>query len=265
MAEKGSPSSIKRKPVQPPRPLVYVLEDNACSPSPILPHTFCIRLPRSVLDLRNGLEGHNVYNPRLPPALHIRAAANVVRSSGDDSQPGETTTFIVPMTMATSTEHATQLPSTSTFSFSAPFPLSASTSVSSAASPLKQRRVSLALPSSPRLFPAFNFRDDTGVGVHSAADSSSTASSEKKGKMRRIESDRPDEDILQLPGPSEKKMRKKWTTEETQMLVDGCNKVCAMYGTLPRRRLIWHTVSGASATGSQSSTTLSSSLMAALL
>lgn len=25
----------------------------------------------------------------------------------------------------------------------------------------------------------------------------------------------------------EKKMRKKWTMEETQMLVEGCNKVCA--------------------------------------
>ncbi|KAI0729161.1 hypothetical protein C8Q72DRAFT_952112 [Fomitopsis betulina] len=123
--------------------------------------------------------------------------------------------------MAASAERATQLPSTSTFSFSAPFPLSASTSVSSAPSPLKQRRVSLALPSSPRLFPAFSFRDDTGVGVHSAADSSS---SEKKGKMRRIESDHQDDDVLQLTGPSEKKMRKKWTTDETQMLVDGCNK-----------------------------------------
>ena len=46
--------------------------------------------------------------------------------------------------------------------------------------------------------------------------------------MRRIESDRPDEDALQLPGPSEKKMRKKWTAEETNMLVDGCNKVRVM-------------------------------------
>lgn len=134
---------------------------------------------------------------------------------------------MVSTTMAASAERATQLPSTSTFSFSAPFPLSASTSVSSAPSPLKQRRVSLALPSSPRLFPAFSFRDDTGVGVHSAADSSS---SEKKGKMRRIESDHQDDDVLQLTGPSEKKMRKKWTTDETQMLVDGCNKVRLMYG-----------------------------------
>ena len=206
---------------------MYVLEDNACPSPPILRPAFCIRVPRSVLELRNGLEGFNVCSPHLPPALHIRPAA-IVRSSGDDSQSGETATSIAPTTMVASAEHATQLPSTSTFSFSAPFPLPPSTSVSSAASPLKQRRVSLALASSPRLFPAFNFRDDTGVGVHSAADSSSTASSEKKGKMRRIESDRPDEDALQLSGPSEKKMRKKWTAEETNMLVDGCNKVRVM-------------------------------------
>lgn len=231
MAQNGEAHQvrIKRKPVQPPRRLVYNLEDNACPSPPIVEPAFYIRVPRSVLDLRNSLEGLNVCNPRLPPALHIRLAA-IVRSSGDDSQSGEQTTSIVSTTMAASAERATQLPSTSTFSFSAPFPLSASTSASSAPSPLKQRRVSLALPSSPRLFPAFSFRDDTGVGVHSAADSSSTTSSEKKGKMRRIESDRPDEDVLQLSGPSEKKMRKKWTTDETQMLVDGCNKVRRMYG-----------------------------------
>jgi len=121
--------------------------------------------------------------------------------------------------MATSAEHATQLPSSSTFSFSAPFPLPKPASASSAPQP-KQRRVSLALPSSPRLFPAFHFRDDTGVGVHSG-ESSSSLGPEKKGKMRRIETDRLEEEIVQMSGPSEKKMRKKWTTEETQMLVDG--------------------------------------------
>ncbi|TFY67224.1 hypothetical protein EVJ58_g1781 [Rhodofomes roseus] len=125
--------------------------------------------------------------------------------------------------MAASAEHAAQLPSTSTFSFSAPFPLPPATTASSVSSALKQRRVSLALPSSPRLFPAFNFRDDTGVGVHSGEPSSGLGP-EKKGKMRRIESDHPEEDMVQMTGPSEKKIRKKWTTEETQMLVDGCNK-----------------------------------------
>ncbi|KZT68621.1 hypothetical protein DAEQUDRAFT_692283 [Daedalea quercina L-15889] len=125
--------------------------------------------------------------------------------------------------MAASTEHVTQLPSSSTFSFSAPFPLPTPASASPVSSALKQRRVSLALPSSPRLFPAFHFRDDTGVGVHSG-ESSSSLGPEKKGKMRRIESDRLDEEVVQLTGPSEKKIRKKWTTEETQMLVDGCNK-----------------------------------------
>ncbi|KAH9919615.1 uncharacterized protein B0H18DRAFT_1086606 [Fomitopsis serialis] len=124
--------------------------------------------------------------------------------------------------MATSAEHATQLPSSSTFSFSAPFPLPKPASASSAPQP-KQRRVSLALPSSPRLFPAFHFRDDTGVGVHSG-ESSSSLGPEKKGKMRRIETDPLEEEVVQMSGLSEKKMRKKWTTEETQMLVDGCNK-----------------------------------------
>lgn len=69
---------------------------------------------------------------------------------------------------------------------------------------------------------------------------------EKKGKIRRIASDNDDVDeaffnasiagpsFLASQGPSTtstpaeppKKPRKKWTAEETQMLVDGCNKVC---------------------------------------
>lgn len=50
--------------------------------------------------------------------------------------------------------------------------------------------------------------------------------------MRRIEgsSDRPDEELSQAQ--SEKKPRKKWTMEETQMLVNGCNKVCALCSIL---------------------------------
>lgn len=74
---------------------------------------------------------------------------------------------------------------------------------------------------------------------------------EKKGKIRRIASDNDDveEAILSAslagpsflptqgssssaPGESSKKPRKKWTAEETQMLVDGCNKVrCHHYWT----------------------------------
>ncbi|CCM02282.1 uncharacterized protein FIBRA_04369 [Fibroporia radiculosa] len=109
------------------------------------------------------------------------------------------------------------LPSTSTFSFTAPFPPESS----AAPSPLKQRRVSLASAASPRLVPAWSFRDDTGLGVHSGDQSSP---SEKRGKMRRVDSggDRPDDEYAQPY--SEKKARKKWTMEETQMLVNGCNK-----------------------------------------
>ncbi|KII84145.1 hypothetical protein PLICRDRAFT_118381 [Plicaturopsis crispa FD-325 SS-3] len=103
-------------------------------------------------------------------------------------------------------------PSASTFSFTAPF---------SPASALKQRRVSLALPSSPRLVPAWSFRDDSGLDSHVAE--TSGAMSEKKGsKMRKITADDSERDE---PATSalEKKQRKKWTEEETQMLVDGCN------------------------------------------
>ncbi|KAI0334190.1 hypothetical protein GY45DRAFT_1334399 [Cubamyces sp. BRFM 1775] len=122
------------------------------------------------------------------------------------------------------------LPSSSTFSFTAPFPTSPSLA--------KQRRVSLALPSSPRIFPAWSFRDDTGLGVHSADAptdaSSATTAPEKRGKMRRIAADEPSrtdgepsssaQSPQPQPPPPEKKPRKKWTMEETQMLVAGCNK-----------------------------------------
>ncbi|KAJ7017379.1 hypothetical protein C8F04DRAFT_1054310 [Mycena alexandri] len=157
------------------------------------------------------------------------------------------------------------LPSSATFSFKAPFlPASAtaSTSTSTSASgavpcapshPLegsgqgqasgqqKQRRVSLALPSSPRLVPAWNFRDDTSVPYADAG---------RKGKLRRIDTARDDgesgggEDgdeegrdadeggreggegvvVGKESGVKEKKVRRKWTPAETQMLVDGCTK-----------------------------------------
>lgn len=86
---------------------------------------------------------------------------------------------------------------TSTFSFSAPYPSSSAP---------KQRRVSLATPASEREVPAFKFRDDTGLP---------SPSDERRGKVRRLTS----------PAPPEKKARKKWTMEETQMLVEGCNRV----------------------------------------
>lgn len=45
---------------------------------------------------------------------------------------------------------------------------------------------------------------------------------EKRGKMRKIANDADDDDLSTF---QEKRQRKKWTMEETQMLVDGCNAV----------------------------------------
>lgn len=111
------------------------------------------------------------------------------------------------------------LPPSSSFSFTAPFP---TTSSANNQATVKQRRVSLALPSSPKIFPAWSFRDDTAVDSHVA--SSSAPPPEKKGKMRKIAMDN-DKPSDKPPPPTEKRQRKKWSEEETQMLVDGCNTV----------------------------------------
>ena len=91
---------------------------------------------------------------------------------------------------------------------------------------LKQRRVSLALESSPRIVPAWDFRDDSGLDAHFASSSKETA--EKRGKMRKITA----EQLEQLATPfhvAEKRQRKKWTEEETNMLVEGCNTVSRLF------------------------------------
>ena len=76
--------------------------------------------------------------------------------------------------------------------------------------PKAVRRVSLATPeASEREVPAFKFRDDTSLP---------SPSEERRGKVRRLAS----------PIPQEKKARKKWTMEETQMLVEGCNRVSTL-------------------------------------
>jgi hypothetical protein len=113
------------------------------------------------------------------------------------------------------------LPSASTFSFTAPFPPPSST--------VKQRRVSLALPSSDsRQTPAaWKFRDDTGLDLHSSdalASSSLGCSNNRFGKMPNppVCDEDPTDESAVLP---EKKQRKKWTPEETQNLVTGCNRV----------------------------------------
>ncbi|KAI5120239.1 hypothetical protein M0805_007543 [Coniferiporia weirii] len=112
-------------------------------------------------------------------------------------------------------------PSSSAFSFTAPYlPTAAATSTSGSQGTLKQRRVSLALASSPRLVPAWSFRDDTTIDSHVVSSSPLT---EKKGKMRKVAADEAKPgDRTHAPVP-EKRQRKKWTEEETQMLVSGCN------------------------------------------
>ncbi|KAF5353468.1 hypothetical protein D9756_007939 [Leucocoprinus leucothites] len=92
-------------------------------------------------------------------------------------------------------------------------------------SALKQRRVSLALPASTPRVP-WDFRDDTGIAGPSNAPqqqdtqsaTESTSKEPKKGKIRKTE---PQDPTAPLP---EKKPRKKWSPEETQMLVEGCNR-----------------------------------------
>ena len=163
----------------------------------------------------------------------------------------------------------------SAFTFKAPLPPDQSSTTGSQGVS-KQRRVSLALPSSPRVFPAWSFRDDTGLGVHSA----DAGDELQRGKMRRIAADEgahAGESSTAGPGTvppadkPEKKPRKKWTMEETKMLVAGCNKVRTRVPSLTniyflpwsreltRRTRRMH--SGASGTGNLSSTTLSSSSM----
>jgi hypothetical protein len=55
---------------------------------------------------------------------------------------------------------------------------------------------------------------------------------EKKGKMRKIANacQRDEVDLVLL---QEKKQRKKWTMEETRMLVDGCNVVSVSAALIP--------------------------------
>lgn len=107
---------------------------------------------------------------------------------------------------------------TRSFSFEASLPSSVPSASSSSARQdtlLKQRRVSLAFPSSSRV--SWNFRDDTGLDSHVTENNSRPLVPEKREKVKKI-----------VPGKDnevfhEKKQRKRWTEEETQMLVTGCN------------------------------------------
>ena len=115
--------------------------------------------------------------------------------------------------------------------------------------------------SSPRIFPAWSFRDDTGLGVHSpdSAQAPDDATDAKKGKIRRIAGgdDAADAgDMTMNMGMSngscgrqppsmmnseklEKKPWEKWTMGRTQMLVARCNKVRGLIAISMLLLLLW--------------------------
>ncbi|KZV72313.1 hypothetical protein PENSPDRAFT_649895 [Peniophora sp. CONT] len=104
------------------------------------------------------------------------------------------------------TQHSTATLPPSTFSFNyTPTTL-----------PTKARRTSLALPSAPREVTAWRFADDTRLPRSSTPEHELEHAGARRGKMRRLDSAE--------TGSPEKKIRRKWTMEETQQLVDGCNK-----------------------------------------
>lgn len=144
------------------------------------------------------------------------------------SYPLRSSYLLTTLSMASSQSnppHPNSVPSSSTFSFKNPFPVPAVPP--SSLTSLKQRRVSLASPSSPRVVQPWCFRDEMGLDSQSTeaassalADEKGSSTTEKKGKMRKVD---PTADGT-LPAP-EKKPRKKWTHEETMMLVNGCQIV----------------------------------------
>ncbi|VDB95382.1 unnamed protein product [Peniophora sp. CBMAI 1063] len=106
--------------------------------------------------------------------------------------------------MTTTTTTQSSLPPSSAFSFNySPMPGT------------KPRRTSLALPPAPREVAAWRFADDTRL-PRSTTPERELDQQPRRGKMRRLDSAE--------TGSPEKKVRRKWTMEETQQLVDGCNK-----------------------------------------
>lgn len=133
------------------------------------------------------------------------------------------------LAMTTSTSTPPPLPSTSN-SDTTSLPASTSVSVSASA---KQRRVSLALPSSDfRNLQAWSFRDDTRLDLLSTSNDNSkplrldgnaaTAAPRNVTPHSEEGEKEPTQELIHLP---EKRPRKKWSHEETQNLVRGCNKV----------------------------------------
>ena len=149
--------------------------------------------------------------------------------AGQSSSPNVATSATAhTLAMTTSTSTPSPLPSTSNSDTTSP-------PASSVPTLNKQRRTSLALPSSDtRTFDVWPFRDDTRLGL----DLLSTSNDGSKplrfdgiaggivirnGDSRgTLQSEEGEKDPIHHP---EKRPRKKWTHEETQNLVRGCNKV----------------------------------------
>jgi hypothetical protein len=113
------------------------------------------------------------------------------------------------------------LPASSTFSFKSPYPVSVAA--------LKQRRVSLASAPSPRIVPQWSFRDEMGLDSQPADESLHKLDSAavNVGPAEENNGDANDDAATASTSTQEKEKRprKKWSTEETDMLVYGIKLV----------------------------------------
>ncbi|KAF9647230.1 hypothetical protein BDM02DRAFT_2733890 [Thelephora ganbajun] len=151
-------------------------------------------------------------------------------SSSPSNVPTSATIHTLAMTTSTSTP--SPLPSTSNSDTTSP---AASASVTTSTS-AKQRRVSLALPPSDlRSLQAWSFRDDTRLDLLSASnddpkllrlDGNAGTMATRNGNLHgTLHSEEGEKELMhELIHLPEKRPRKKWTHEETQNLVRGCNK-----------------------------------------
>ncbi|EIM84329.1 uncharacterized protein STEHIDRAFT_148425, partial [Stereum hirsutum FP-91666 SS1] len=173
--------------------------------------------------------------------------------------PPHSSAHVPPSSSSSSVSAPPTATTTTTTATTATMTATGGTGTVSRPSTTKQRRVSLALPSSPRQVQPWTFRDDTSVFESTSAtgtkadavagreqrERAESLVMERKGKVRKLESGEGSKaaDAERLTGGAvnvgtgvagsgsgsvgtgaEKKMRKKWTMEETQMLVEGCNR-----------------------------------------
>lgn len=138
-----------------------------------------------------------------------------------------TSATIRTLAMTTTTSTTSPLPTTSNTNTAFP-PAPASVSVPTS---VKQRRVSLAVsPSDLRSLQAWPFRDDTRLDLLSTSndgtkplrfDGSVGNTVTRNGDPYATPHSEGEKELIHLP---EKRPRKKWSNEETQNLVKGCNK-----------------------------------------